>query len=548
MNEITHIHLGREQFTIATDAHHALRTYVDEIKKQVANKDVLEEVEARMAELLTERGIDAKKVVLMKDVSYLKEQLGEPADFTDEADPEHHEPAESSTPRRLFRDTDDALVAGVCAGFARYFGIDVVIVRLLFVLLLIFGGGGFLLYIVLWLVIPEAKTKSDRLQMQGKSVTVDSLKEIVDRADLSGAAKRTRNTIAPLVQNVGSLLVKLLGGLFCTVGIVLLLVCMTAGIYMFATKGISVSGVAVFPIGIKESLLLASSLAAAGIVSLIFVLMGVSMTSRKRRVPGWATATIAGLLIVSIAASVALAAVVAPNLQQRINSLHHSQTITTSAFKSVVVQGNDTQYVFLPDTKYELEYHYMGSSTGSITKTITGDTLTINTANFVKPICHNICIHDSRDLEIIIHAPALTAITITGEGNRFRNDAAFTQKDIYLTTAKDNSIELQYLKPGHVLLAASPDQERASLMITGIQTSATPNGELSIYGQRYMFDSVETFELKTDASCVGGDDMVTLTGNVGKVIVNDQVFPTKASLEQAQNSDGRRSTNCIQAN
>jgi phage shock protein C len=58
-------------------------------------------------------------------------------------------------PRRLYRSKTDRMVAGVCAGLAQYFSIDVTLVRLMFVLLLVFGGGGFFIYIVLAIVVPE---------------------------------------------------------------------------------------------------------------------------------------------------------------------------------------------------------------------------------------------------------------------------------------------------------------------------------------------------------------------------------------------------------
>lgn len=70
MNEVTKIHLGRQAFTIAIDAHHELKSYLEAIKKQVDDKDVVDEIELRMAELLTEHGINATKVILPADVDF----------------------------------------------------------------------------------------------------------------------------------------------------------------------------------------------------------------------------------------------------------------------------------------------------------------------------------------------------------------------------------------------------------------------------------------------------------------------------------------------
>ena len=164
MNEITKIHLGRQAFTIAVDAHKELQEYLHAIKRHMGNTDeAVEEVELRMAELLAERGVTGDKVVLSKDVEYLKQQLGKPGDFGEAEDKEA--PEDTNAPKRLYRDTDDALIAGVASGLGKYFGLDPIWFRLAFIALLFAGGSSILIYIILWLLVPEAKTKSDRLQM-----------------------------------------------------------------------------------------------------------------------------------------------------------------------------------------------------------------------------------------------------------------------------------------------------------------------------------------------------------------------------------------------
>src|ERR1700689_1316299 len=115
MNEVTKIHLGRQAFTISVDAQHDLKTYLEAIKKQVDDAEVVEEIELRMAELLTEHGINANKVILASDVNFIKKQLGDPADFKDD-EQESAAPAAPASSRRLFRDTDNAMLAGVAAG------------------------------------------------------------------------------------------------------------------------------------------------------------------------------------------------------------------------------------------------------------------------------------------------------------------------------------------------------------------------------------------------------------------------------------------------
>src|SRR5690606_36901316 len=140
-------------------AHKALQDYLRAIKRHMSDSDeVVEEVELRMAELLTERGISGDKVVLLKDVNYLKEQVGEPGDFGDGDAPDESPREDATAPKRFFRDTENAMIAGVAAGIGKYLGIDPVWVRLAFVLLVFAGASGILIYIILWLIVPEAKT------------------------------------------------------------------------------------------------------------------------------------------------------------------------------------------------------------------------------------------------------------------------------------------------------------------------------------------------------------------------------------------------------
>jgi len=177
MNEVTKIHLGRQTFTIAVDAQKELKKYLDGIATMVGNDtETLEDVENRMAEILVSRGISGDKAILLKDVAYLQEQLGSPTDFGVEEPVSAHNTG--AAPRKLFRDPKNGYIAGVSAGLAAYFGIDATIVRIVFVLLTIFGGSGIIIYLILWIFMPEAKTTADRLQMQGKPFTIDSLKEI----------------------------------------------------------------------------------------------------------------------------------------------------------------------------------------------------------------------------------------------------------------------------------------------------------------------------------------------------------------------------------
>lgn len=319
MNEITNIHLGRQAFVIAVDAHHELRDYLRAIKRHMGNSDeAVEEVELRMAELLTERGISGDKVVLPKDIEYLKEQLGEPGDFGDEE--EARAQRESVTaPKRLFRDTNHAMIAGVAAGISRYFCINPIFVRLVFIALAFTGGSGILIYIMLWLIVPEAKTTSERLQMQGRPVTVDALKEVVERADVKGAAARATNTVEKVASTFLSVLLTVIGVVTAAAATVMLAAVVAAGIYLLVS-GLIVNEAVVFPVGVSEVVALVCILSFLAIISVFMMGAGIALAKRRWPLPGWAVGALVVLLIATGGAGAALAFDAAPRVSDRVHS------------------------------------------------------------------------------------------------------------------------------------------------------------------------------------------------------------------------------------
>jgi phage shock protein PspC (stress-responsive transcriptional regulator) len=81
--------------------------------------------------------------------------------------------------KRLYRDSDNAILAGVCSGLASYFSIDPIVIRLIFIILTIANGIGILIYFVMWLIVPPAKTSMQKLEMQGEPISLENIEEIV---------------------------------------------------------------------------------------------------------------------------------------------------------------------------------------------------------------------------------------------------------------------------------------------------------------------------------------------------------------------------------
>jgi phage shock protein PspC (stress-responsive transcriptional regulator) len=407
MNEVTRIHLGRQPFTVSVEAHRELKAYLAAIEKQVSDKDVVQEVELRISELLAERGITGDKVVLPADVDYLKQQLGNPRDFSDDEEAPEAAKPENKINKRLFRDTDNALVAGVAAGFAAYTGLDVVLVRLLFVLLTIFSVGfGLVLYILLWLIVPPAETTSEKLQMQGKSVTLEALKDSVSKADVSGTAKRVNGTVLPIINGIFRVCVKLVGIGLMLFGLGLLVFTAIVKTYTLLHGG-RLFQENLFPVGLREEWLLGLVMIMAVLIAIFSMLAGVATFKHKWPVRGWITGLLGIVLLVCAAASVALAADAAPRVHARYEaSLHTTAVKDIQPFNTVQTIG-DIDIAYISSPNYAVNLHYSGNPDLSKIKiNVSNGTLHIDsTALDGINHCTMLCLYPRYDMTVQVYAP-----------------------------------------------------------------------------------------------------------------------------------------------
>lgn len=408
MNEVTKIHLSRQAYTISVDAHHELRAYLDAIKHQVKDKEVIDEIEIRMTELLAEHGINDNKVILSADVAFLKEQLGSPKDFSENSDEDYISNENIPERKRLFRDTDNAMIAGVSAGLAEYFGLDVLLVRIVFVIVtLITVGWAILLYIIIWLLVPEAKTPSDRLQMAGKPVTVDSLKEIVERADVRGAAHNASNTLAGPINTLFRLVLKVAGIFFILFGLSAVFGLIAAGAYVVFHSGTLLQD-NIFPIGFRQDLLLDISLIVAGLVAVFVIIFGIAIFRRKWPIHTWVTGILVGFIFIGLATGAALGADVYPNIRNQYNANVHNTIRNTKPFTNVYLSGGAGVNVnFVYSTSYYISFNYYGyPNLNTINTNVKNGTLTIDTSQFnPNRSCPTICIPHTYNMNIYVYSP-----------------------------------------------------------------------------------------------------------------------------------------------
>jgi len=226
MKEITRIHLAKTPFSAEIDAKKSLEKYLNLIQKNMhAEPEAMQEIEARMVELLAERGVAKDGVIGNDDVLAIQKQMGEPRDFSDDdetVDEAYNSNVNDRPVKQLMRDTEHGLIGGVCAGVAAYFGVNPLWIRLIAIFSpFITFGTAVLIYIVMWLSIPEARTASDKLRMRGEPVTLDALKRLsvddsTEKQTASTAAKIFRFLLGIILAMIafGLLVALLVGGVF----------------------------------------------------------------------------------------------------------------------------------------------------------------------------------------------------------------------------------------------------------------------------------------------------------------------------------------------
>tara|TARA_B110001454_G_scaffold152967_1_gene142306 strand:- start:970 stop:2649 length:1680 start_codon:yes stop_codon:yes gene_type:complete len=186
MNKTININLGGFFFHIDEVAYQKLKRYLESISKSLSDdpqgkNEIIADIEARISELLSEKITDARQVVNESDIDNIIVIMGQPEDYADAEevynDSSYSYNRNSSTGKKLFRDGDDKFLGGVAAGIAHYFNIDTIWIRL-GLLALFFGAGfGIILYIILWILLPEAKTTAEKLQMEGEPVNIDNIEK-----------------------------------------------------------------------------------------------------------------------------------------------------------------------------------------------------------------------------------------------------------------------------------------------------------------------------------------------------------------------------------
>ncbi len=202
MKKTVSVNINGISFHIDEDAFDLLHRYLKRVKSkfgdQYGGDEIIAGIEGRIAEIFHERQKTQGQVISIEDVRDAISQLGEPAQMSDDeqsqgnAYEKDNPDGDEKTSRRLFRDPDNKYIGGVCSGLAAYFDIDPTVVRLLFVVLIIAAGSTLWAYLILWIVIPKARTTAERLSMRGEKINISNIEKSI-REDLRDIKKNLEN-------------------------------------------------------------------------------------------------------------------------------------------------------------------------------------------------------------------------------------------------------------------------------------------------------------------------------------------------------------------
>lgn len=185
MEKTLTINISGWVFNINENAYEKLTQYFKKLnahfKKEDGGDEIVADIEARIAELFKDRTPEQVSVITIEDVDDIMKIMGQPYEMEEESSDEPYEQPNhfNKFKKHLFRDPFNAHLAGVASGLGKYFNIDPVIIRIIFVILVTTGGIGILIYLGLWILLPEAASTSDRIRMEGKKVNVKNIESKV---------------------------------------------------------------------------------------------------------------------------------------------------------------------------------------------------------------------------------------------------------------------------------------------------------------------------------------------------------------------------------
>lgn len=245
MNKTVNINLANMLFHIDENAYMKLQRYLEAIKRSFAgttgSDEIIADIEARIAELFFEKMENERQVITAKEVDEVIAIMGQPEDYHVDEDifedvpPSSKGSASRPKAKKLYRDIDQKYIGGVCAGLEHYLGIDALWIRLIFIILGVFTGFGFIAYILLWILVPEAATTAQKLDMTGEPVNISNIErkvkegfdEVADKVrsvDYEQVGKRVKSSGQTFFDTLGDIIMFFFKVIGKFIGILLIII------------------------------------------------------------------------------------------------------------------------------------------------------------------------------------------------------------------------------------------------------------------------------------------------------------------------------------
>ncbi len=528
MKKTYNLSIGNALFHVEEDAFEKLEHYLAQIKlhfKDDVNKDeILEDIEARIAEKFTEKG---NKVITQKDVEMVMEIMGTVEQFDGQEENEQSTKESSQTIKQLYRDPENAIIGGVSSGLGHFFGVDPIIFRAIFLVSVFLGGTGVIAYIILWIVVPEARTTSQKLSMKGSPVTVAAMAEMMrDKIEevntpehknnfmkainlpfeaLRSVAYWIKTTIFPAIRVVIGAVFLFEGVFFAalaSVGLMLALFVLPPDLVEAPFMTIAMSGAAK---------ILAVSLYLVALIPLIFIgSLGMFLIRKKNGLSKTAILILLSVWFVAIVAAGVSGTKVGMNVANTVRTDPYyktqSQVIPLESFTKLVVTNDQTVRIVQGDT-YSLEIKGRAEDITKVTYAQEDGTLTLGEIESEEPASCILCDHGYAN--IVLTVPTLSSITLT-DSSRVTGDIEVAS----LAVALDNSSSVEMNIKATTLTATLEDSSRAYLSGT-IKNLTTTNGNSS----RFDADKTEVANAVIKATN-GSHVSIYVTGTLNATALN----------------------------
>lgn len=390
MKKTLTINLNNSVFHIDDDAYELLQSYLEEVSHHLQNErdkdEIMFDIEARVAEIFNEKMDKNKNVVTFTDVENVITLLGKPSQFTDTADDDEEETEGNNTQnekktaneektstgkkiKKLYRDGDNRLLGGVSSGIGAYINMDTSLVRILFVVLTFLTSATFILvYLLLWIIIPKAKTTTQKLEMQGELVNIETIKnkateakEYLQSEEFQSTASTTSNRIGKVLTTILRVGLVFIGAAIAIIGI-LFIAALLVGLIIFMFEPDIVNSLNLPFLsnqnGDQIFLLIISLLLLIGCPIFALIYWGVNVNSKNKKAtsntPLWISFVmwIIGILMFAVTASKT-----AFNLKENLDNddLIHSSWIYRFNFPDDNINAHIKENIILPEDIQAIE-------------------------------------------------------------------------------------------------------------------------------------------------------------------------------------------------